>query len=56
MNIFVKQYKTSKRACPDLEPVEFLLTGLDRPVEILDLTGKNSADSNTIELVRNRSV
>jgi hypothetical protein len=40
-NIFVKQYKKRKRAGPDLEPVEFLSTGLNRPVEIFDLTVKN---------------
>jgi hypothetical protein len=56
-NIFVKQYKKSKRACPDLESLEFcrpdwpaglaFLTGPNRPVEILDLTGKKPVSSNT---------
>ncbi len=56
-NIFVKQYKKSKRACPDLEPLEFcrpdwpaglaFLTGPNRLVEILDLTGKKPVSSNT---------
>jgi hypothetical protein len=31
-NLFVKQYKKNKLARPDLEPVEFLSTGLDRTV------------------------
>jgi len=37
----------TKCSISDLEPVELLLTGPDRPVEILDLTGKKPACSNT---------
>ncbi len=42
-----KTVQKSKRARPDLESVEFLSTGPNRPVEILDLIGKKPAGSNT---------